>query len=170
MISGYLIGDRKLIAQLQGVPGAIQRDVAKTVDMLGLRLIANVVSNQLSGQVLKRRTGRLAASIARGAKDTRSRFESTDTTATSVVGTNVSYGRTWEFGAHVPAYEIFPKNADALKFVMNGQTIFAKHVNMPARDIKARPYLAPALAAMKPLIIAELSAAATRAAAAAIKP
>lgn len=169
MISGYLIGDRQLVAKMDGLPAAVQRDVAKTVDMLGLRLIQKVVSDKLSGQVLKRRTGRLAASIARGASETRSKFEQTETTATSIVGTNVSYGKTWEYGAHVPAYDIFPKNRQALRFMMNGKEVFARHVHMPARDIKARPFLAPALQEMKPLIIAELQAAARNAAARAMK-
>lgn len=156
MISGYLVGDRQLVAQLGALPKAIQDNIAKTVDMLGLRLIANVVTQKLSGQVLKRRTGRLAASIARGGAQTRSKFEQTSTTAIAYVGTNVTYGRTWEYGAHVPAYEIRPKNGQALHFFSHGAEIFAKVVHMPARDIKARPYLAPALQEMKPQIIAEI--------------
>lgn len=163
MITGYLIGDRKLIANIDALPARVQAAVAKTVDNLGLRLIRNVVTQKLSGQVLKRRTGRLAASIARGASDTRSRFEQTATTAISYVGTNVTYGKTWEYGAHVPAYDIRPKNGQALHFFTHGAEVFAKVVHMPARDIKARPFLAPALQEMKPLIIAELQATLTNA-------
>lgn len=158
MISGYLIGDRKLITQMDGMSAKVQREIFATVDKLGRELILRVVYHKLSGQVLKRRTGRLAASIARNAPETRSRFEETAVSATSYVGTNVSYGKTWEYGAHVPAYDIFPKNRQALRFMMNGKEIFAKHVHMPARDIKARPFLAPALQEMKPFIIAELQA------------
>lgn len=157
MISGYLIGDRELVAKLTAIPDAVQRDVARTVDNLGLRLIHNVITQKLSGQVLKRRTGRLAASIARGGADTRSRFEQTATSATSIVGTNVSYGKTWEYGAHVPAYQVRPVKAEALHFFVHGKEVFAKVANIPAHDIKARPYLAPALQEMKPLIIAELT-------------
>lgn len=169
MISGYLIGDRQLIAKLDALPEAVQRDVARTVDQLGLRLIHNVITQKLSGQVLKRRTGRLAASIARGGADTRSRFEQTATSATSIAGTNVSYGKTWEYGAHVPAYTVFPVKAKALHFFVKGKEIFAMRANIPAHDIKARPFLAPALQEMKPLIIAELTATLKRSAAKALK-
>jgi phage gpG-like protein len=158
MISGYLVGDRQLIAKMNRMPAAVQTEVARVVDQLGLRLIANVVQNKLSGQVLKRRTGKLAASIARGSPETRSKFVQTATSATSIVGTNVSYGKTWELGAHVPAYTIYPKNAKALHFTYHGQEVFAKKVNIPAHEIKPRPFLAPALQEMKPLIIAELQA------------
>jgi phage gpG-like protein len=165
MITAYLIGDRQLIARLGKLPAAIEDDVARTVDALGHRLIDRVAHTKLSGQVLKRRTGKLAASIARGGADTLSRFERTATTAISYVGTNVKYGRVWEYGADVKAYTVRPVKAQALHFFVGGQEIFAKHANIPAHHIKARPFLAPALAEMKPLIITELTAALNRAAA-----
>lgn len=169
MITGMIIGDRELIAKLGKMPEGIQRSVAKTIDQLGLRLIEEVVRNKLSGQVLKRRTGRLASSIARGAPDTRSHFEQTGTTAISYVGTNVSYGRTWEYGAHVPEYIVRPVKAKALHFFFKGTEVFAKSARIPAHDIKARPFLSTALQDMKPLIIRELTDALTKAAQDALK-
>ena len=169
MISGYLIGDRQLVARLGRLPDAIKQEVSQTIDALGLRLINNVVTQKLSGQVLKRKTGRLASSIFRGAPDTRSRFELTGTTATSYVGTNVTYGRTWEYGADVKAYTVRPVKAKALHFFIGGQEVFAKYANIPAHHLKAKPFLAPALEEMKPLIMTELTAALNRAAQKAMK-
>ncbi len=158
------------MAQLDALPAAVHKEIARTVDLLGLRMIQMVVRDKLSGQVLSRRTGKLAASIARGAPDTRSRFEQTQTSATSIVGTNVIYGKTWEYGAQIPAYVIRPVKAKALRFTVGGSVVFAQRVNMPARYQQARPFLAPVLAEIKPLAITEITATAKRALEAGLKP
>lgn len=44
-------------------------------------------------------------------------------------------------GASIPAHEIRPKRAKALRFVSGGKVIFAKKVTIPAFKIPARPIL-----------------------------
>lgn len=161
MISGYIVGDKALVAHLAGIPAALKRNVDARVLRLGYGLQALVQSKYLRGPRPTRlgvKTGRLMRSITQGAADSRSRFESTALTAFAFVGTNVEYAARWEYGGTQKAYTIFPKTAKVLHFMVNGKDVFASHVNMPARKLEPRPFLAPALAEYKPTIIAELSA------------
>lgn len=164
MISGYVLGDREVIARLKNMPDKVMDAVAAKVDELGISLQRRVVTGFLSGPRpthLGRVTGRLAASISRGGADTTSHFERSGTTATAYVGTNVPYGAIWE-NRGLPARTIVPVHAKALRFTIGGEVIFRKSVNMPAKA--ARPFLAPALEEMKPLIISELQKVVTQAA------
>lgn len=65
--------------------------VKRAVERSGLELQADVKQNQLTGNALMVRTGRLRRSITQ-------RFVADESTATSKVGTNVAYGRFHEFG------------------------------------------------------------------------
>ncbi len=161
MISGYLVGDKALIAKLEAMPEALKRNVDATVQRLGYALQARVKGNYLRGPRpahLGVKTGHLLRSITQGEADSRSRFESTSSTAFAYVGTNVKYAARWEYGGMQKAYTILPKTAKVLHFMVNGKDVFARHVNMPARKLEPRPFLAPALADLKPTIIAELTA------------
>lgn len=153
MISGFMIGDRELIDRVSNIPEAIKPDVDVTVQKLGYTLQGHVQRDKLTGQVLKVQTGRLRSSIAQGDPDSRSRFESTPTTAIAYVGTNVKYGRTWELDG-IPAHDVVPVRAKALRFEIDGVVLFRKRVHIPGQG--PRPYLAPALQEMKPLIIEQL--------------
>ena len=156
MISGYLVGDKELVARMTALAPAVKADMDATVNRLGLQLEANVAHDYLTGQVLKVRTDRLRRSISRSdGGDTRSRFESTPLTSFSYVGTNVSYGTMWELYG-MPAYDIVPVKAKALRFEIGGEVFFRKRVHHPAQA--ARPFLAPALAAFKPFAIEQMKA------------
>jgi hypothetical protein len=63
------------------------------------------------------------------------------------VGTNVKYGRAWEFGFTRPAITIVPKRAKALAFPVNGKLVFAKRVKKPAKTFAPRPWLLPSIKA-----------------------
>lgn len=156
MIFGTLLGDRDLVARLQRMPAATKPRIDATVQALGFMLEAKVKAQKLSGQVLGVRTGRLRASIsqssARAPGDSRSRFVSTPTASLYYVGTNVAYGGAWEFGSR--AHDIVAKNALALRFEIGGQVFFRRRVHIPAQS--PRPFLAPALQEMKPMIIERL--------------
>ena len=166
MISGYIIGDKALVARLVNAPEAVKRELDQTVQKLGFALEARVVQTKLSGQVLKRRTGRLAASITTGAAETKSRFESTSLTAFAYVGTNVSYGRAWELGftRRVGAGARGGPNLTGKSLA----TYFAKHPP-GTKSYAARPFLKPALQEMRPVIIEQITLAAKRGMAAALK-
>ena len=158
MISAALIGDKSLIERLGRVAPAMKKEVDATVMKLGFELQARVQTQKLTGQVLHVRTGRLKSSITQ-------RFESTAEMATSIVGTNVSYGVMWEKG--IAAHDVVPVKAKALRFEIGGQIFFRKKVHIPAQA--ARPFLEPALQEMRPQIVDELQKALIRGAQAAMK-
>lgn len=166
MITAALIGDKALLARLGAVPERMKAEVDKTVAELGYALQARVQSGYLTGQVLRVRTGRLRSSIAQGAADSRSRFESTATTAIAYVGTNVSYGVAWERG--IAARDIVPVRTKALRFEIGGEVLFSKRVRVPAQA--PRKFLEPALFEMRPVILEQLGAALKRGMTAALKP
>lgn len=158
MISGYLVGDKALIARLGDVSMRMKAEVDTTVQKLGYALQARVQTNYLTGQVLKVRTGRLRSSIAQGSGDSRSRFESTAEKAIAYVGTNVTYGVAWEKG--LPARDVAPVRAKALRFEIGGEVIFRKRVHIPAQP--PRQFLEPALRDLRPTIVYELGQALKR--------
>jgi hypothetical protein len=158
MITGYLIGDRQLVAKFQAAGPAMKLDLDKTVQKLGFALQLRVQRDYLRGPRPGRLgvvTSRLITSITQGAADSRSRFESTATTAYSYVGTNVSYGEMWEngftrkIGAGARGGN-FSGMSDAAK-----SRYFSKHPP-GQKDMPPRAFLAPALEDMKPIIVAEL--------------
>lgn len=159
MISGAIIGNRELVASLRQFPGALRGEVDPTVMRLGYALQANVQRNQLSGQMYKVRTGRLRASVAQGAADSRSRFESTPTSSMYFVGTNVKYAAPLFLGR--AAYDVVPVKAKALRFTVGDQVLFRKRVHIPARP--GQDPLTTELEHMRPTIVGELGAALERA-------
>jgi len=170
MITGYIVGDRELIAKLQAAPHAMLDRVAQTVDQLGVGLARIVTQQYLSGPRparLGRVTGRLVTSIPRGGSDTRSRMEKEGSRFTAYVGTNVPYGIAWEqgFARKVGA------GARGGPRTLQGQalaTYFARHPP-GIKQIPARAFLAPALDQYKPTVIAELQKAVSEGVQAALK-
>jgi hypothetical protein len=158
MITGAIVGGKELIERIGAMPRAVKAEVDATVNKLGFRLQALVQTTKLTGQVLRVRTGRLRSSIARGDPDSRSRFEATPTTATAIVGTNVSYGVDWERG--IAAHDVVPVHAKALRFEVGGQVLFRKKVHIPAQA--PRQFLEPALQDIRPEAERELAAALKR--------
>lgn len=88
-------------------------------------VVTQTVTQHLSGQTLKRKTGTLAKSITYKLENNYS----------AKVGTNVAYAAIHEFGG-----TIVPKTAKALVFKIKDQWVMTQKVVMPAR-----PYLAPSI-------------------------
>ena len=124
-----------------------------------LTLIRNEVVLNLTGRVLRRRTGRLVSSIT-------TRVRKQATVVQGIIGTNVWYGRMWELSGY-PAHVVVPIRARALKIPIGKRTtgrggrtlkqpktifIFRKRAFIPAQ--KARPFIAPAIAKSHPAIYA----------------
>lgn len=160
MISGYIIGDKALVARIRGAGAVVKAEIDQTVQKLGFALQARVQTQKLTGQVLRVRTGRLRSSISQSAADTRSRFVSTDTTAIAYVGTNVSYGAMWEhgFSRKVGA------GARGGPRTLSGKALDSYIRRHPpgVRAVAARPFLEPALFEMRAQIQTELGAALKR--------
>ena len=103
MIYGTIIGKNALIQKFSALPAIFKKDLDDTVSRIGLELERHVKQNHLRGprpDKLGVRTARLINSITRGSSESRSRFESTGTTSSAFVGTNVPYGAMWENGFH----------------------------------------------------------------------
>jgi len=88
-------------------------------------VIAHTIRTKLSGQVLKRQTGKLAQSL---------NWKLTSDFSAKI-GTNIAYAAIHEFGG-----EIRPKNAKALVFKIGDRWIRTQKVTM-----RPRPYLGPGL-------------------------
>jgi hypothetical protein len=136
-------GDAALVAKFDSLNDRIYAALVRTMTALGIRLQAIVVEQKLSGQVLKRQSGKLASSI---------NFEigQAPNQITSTVGFNkatVPYGVFQEFG--VPhSWVIEAKNAKALRFTIGGQVFFRKKVTHPG--LQERSFLRSALAQIAP--------------------
>lgn len=63
----------------------------------------------------------------------------------AAVGTNVEYAKIHQFGGkiRIPAMTILPVRKKALRFVIDGEEVFAKKAEIPARTVKIpkRPFL-----------------------------
>jgi phage gpG-like protein len=163
MISGYIVGDKALIARLSGAGGVVKAEIDATVAKLGFQLQRKVQMNYLTGprpMHLGVVHDRLRSSIAQGSAETRSRFESTDTTAFAYVGTNVSYGALWEHGFNRKV----GAGARGGPRTLSGKALESYIRRHPpgVRPVAARPFLEPALLEMRAQIQTELGAALKR--------
>jgi len=89
---------------------------------------------------LKVRSGSLLNSIQ---KD----VSSSGNTVTGRIGPeNIPYAAIHEYGGTIPARRIEPRHGKALRWMnAGGEFFFSKGHEVPAFDIKARPYLEPAI-------------------------
>lgn len=151
MITGYIIGQRELTAKFQAAGPKIKAAIDAEVQKLGFALQLRVQRDWLRGprpSKLGVVTGRLLRSITQGSgADTRSRFVSTPTSATAIVGTNVTYGAAWELGFSRKV----GAGARGGPRTLTGRardTYIAKHPP-GVKQVAARPFLAPALDGFK---------------------
>jgi hypothetical protein len=141
MITGYLVGDKEVIAKFNRMPQRVHDQLVQVITRLGIRLDQRV-KQKLSGEVLNVRTGVLRASV-------HNRITQTPTSVISTEGTNVKYARFHEFG--VPhSWVIEARNAEALHFQINGQDVFRRRVVHP--PLPERSFLRSALREMTPEI------------------
>lgn len=144
MITAEIVRGQKIPQIFQERGAKFESAVSQAVMILAIKM-TGLVKQKLSGDVLKVRTGRLRRSI-------HYTLENTTNRSTAIVGTNVEYAAIHEFGGTIPAHVIFPKNKQALKFMMGGQVVFAKRVNIPAVTMPQRSFLQSSLDQMMPEI------------------
>lgn len=124
-----LLGAEKLVERFRPLPDKAREQLTQGVQRVWFDLQRYVVEEKLSGQVLNRRTGLLAASITAGSTQTATEFEVTSGQIIGRVGTKVIYAAIHEYGG-----TIVPVNAKALHFKIGDRDIFAQRVNMPERS------------------------------------
>jgi hypothetical protein len=91
MITGKLVGDTAMMVRFQQMPAAVHRRVIEAITRSAIELEGKVARDKLDGQVLKARTGQLAASVHHAVRVD-------GTSVRGFVGTNLEYGRHWEYG------------------------------------------------------------------------
>lgn len=126
-------------------------------DALMIQLQSYIVTQKLSGQVLRRVTGVLASSVT----TIPAKVEGT----TIVAGVESSggpafYGHIFESGG-ARGYDILPTRARVLRFVSDGQVIFTRMVHREPQP--ARPFMQPSLDEMKDVIVQGMQEALRRA-------
>jgi len=143
IISISIVGDKEVIAKLGKMPATVHAALLQKVTTLALKLEAYIKKNKLSGQVLNRKTGRLARSIT----------HAVDAQPHAVWGRvfstgDVPYAGIHEYGGQTGAHIILPKKASVLAFVKDGQKVFARKVNHPGSTMPERSYMRSSLREM----------------------
>lgn len=90
-IFGRISGSREVAAKLRKRRPAVYAAIKESLTRSALKLVNRVKSQKLSGQVLNVQTGRLRRSITAAFKEESGVFK-------AMVGTNVWYGKLWEYG------------------------------------------------------------------------
>jgi HK97 gp10 family phage protein len=154
MISGAIVGDRELIQKMERLGPVQHRALVNVITRLSTELSALVKTGYLSGQALKRKTGRLSRSV-------NYKIAESSSSIVGSVGTNVEYGRYWELGFD-RAVGAGARGGPRTLIGRARDRYFEKHPP-GTRHYDARPFLKPALADMKSKIIADIEAALVKA-------
>lgn len=141
-ITAEVTGSAEFQQRLQESSATAVERVRSRVQQLGLELLRKVKEEQLTGQALRVRTGRLRRSV-------NEQTTVAGETITSTTGTNVDYGRAWEMG--------FDRRVGP---GARGGVIQPHRHSKAAAAVKhydARPFLQPAIAEMRDRIFQQLS-------------
>lgn len=150
MLKVEFIGGEEVLKKIEQIEPQIQKSLLATITKLSFQLQAKVVSEKLSGQVLKTKTGTLRRSIA-------TNVASLSGSITGRVGTNVDYGFIHEYG--------FKGNVTVDSHLRQitkawGRSITPKKVFVRTHQKKAnypvRSFLRSALREMEPMIKIEI--------------
>jgi len=131
-------------SMLRKMPDLVVPAVHKGMKKVMVMVEREVKGNYLSGGALNRRTGRLRNSITHDETISGNRVEGR-------IGTNVVYGRFWELGYTGPVSVKSHTRKISQAF---GRPIKPVNVNVSAHtrqvNVKARPFLRPAIEDVKP--------------------
>jgi len=155
-VSGVSVdGLETLTRRLGALPQSLTARIGEEVERLGDAL-RDRVERKLSGEVLRQRSGRLAASIAVA-------VERSGASATATVSSDAPYAAIHEYGGTIPARTILPQSARALAFPWRGQQRFFRRVTVPAVAMPERSFMRSSLDEAAPEIRAAVEAAASEA-------
>lgn len=138
-----ITGDKELIARFKKMPAAVQAALLKKVTFYALKLESYVKRNKLQGQVLSRKSGRLARAIGN-----RVAYDKSSVFGFVFASSDVPYAGIQEYGGVTSAHLIMPKKARVLAFTKDGQKMFARRVMHPGSKMPERSYLRSSLREM----------------------
>lgn len=127
-------------AGLARLPSRVRAALEAKMAAAASEVQRHVVDDKLQGQMLKPRTGRLAAAVERSVRVGGDKIE-----GDVFVADGVPYAAILEHGGTTAPHDIIPDKAKALAFAAGGKHIFARVVHHPGSRFPARPYLASAL-------------------------
>jgi phage gpG-like protein len=158
MAAFKLTGADEVLQRFERLGADVQACLLATSQTLAANLQAHVQQDKLSGQVLNRLSGDLAASIA-------ATVEIGDGVVTAQVfsANPPPYAGILEFGGVIPAHDVRPVSAEALSFLIDGRRVFAKIAHIPDVTVPAHAYLRSSLQDMAAEITTELQQAVARA-------
>lgn len=148
-----LAGGQELVRTLRAKPLRVYQVLSTKMNALLYQLSSYIASQKLSGQVLKRQSGILAASIrvipatSQGGR-IRGFVEGG--------GSSAFYGNFHEYGVN-KSWAIIATKQRALRFMVDGKVTFAKSV--VHGPLAARPFMSPSLAENQESIREQLQAA-----------
>lgn len=140
MLTVNIPTDQGIFLRLPLMAGNIRKRVSMAVYRLAIELQRYIVVNKLSGQVLNKRTGRLARSIQQRVVDT-----PTDIRAYVFSAGDVKYAAIHEYGGVIPAHKVQAKNAQALSFMWHGKRVTVKSVQIPNVHMPERSFMRSSL-------------------------
>ena len=157
MFSADFDSGQAMIDRLAGAADLVTQLVSAKMTEMAEELRKHVVDDKLSGQVLKRRSGKLANSI---------RAEVTadgNGIGVRVFSEGVPYADIHEYGGKTRAHDIYPDKAKVLAFVMGGRKVFARVVHHPGSQMPERSYMRSSAAELHAHIAEEVAEAARQA-------
>jgi phage gpG-like protein len=154
MLSVTLRGGEALAARLDGLPGAVRAAIAAKSAGLADQLLA-LARRKAGGEVLRPRSGALAASICLGGPA----VEGERVVTRIYSGGDLKYAAIQEYGGATSPHDILPSRAKALAFVAGGGEVFATIVHHPGSRIPERSYLRASLAEMAQVIDSQIKSA-----------
>lgn len=129
IVSAEVIGADEVAARIRSWIGLVRDATITALAEWSEDLRSYIVENKLSGDPLKRHTGRLSGSIRPYAAHSDMRWE-----GGAAGGNGVPYARPLEDGSK--PHEIVPVRARMLRFMVGGNVVFAHRVHHPGN----RPY------------------------------
>ena len=162
MFTSQVRGDQALIAHFRAMPEKLRDALRAAIFDDLIKLQRHIVEQKLAGQVLKRPTGTLAASITPGPilEDANS--------ITGTIGPNTPYARILEYGGtirHPGGTAYIPLRDGTTRFVSNAAAQGHDYPRTRAHSIPipAHSYMRTGLADMRQTILDDLQRAAQRA-------
>jgi phage gpG-like protein len=164
MIEIALSGDKEVIAKLDALPSELRFALAAKIFALTQKLRTNLIEHHLSGptgphslsvgQTTSTHTaGQLRQSVIAQPVEA----SETEVSGGVAYGANTPYAAIHEFGGTINIPDIFPKKAQALHFIQNGEDVFYRHVRAHTVTIPERAPLRTAFDEMKSEIIDEIT-------------